>query len=65
MGFRGKWWGYRGTYIELVTTAVENGVVSDLVGGEGRMDIQLTVLDEKVVFRCGGHFKFVVADRGG
>ena len=55
----------RDTYIELVATAVENSVVSDLVGGEGRMDIQLTVLNEKIIFRGGGHFKFVVADRGG
>lgn len=68
MGFgcgKGDGGGNRDTYIELVATAVENSVVSDLVGGESRMDIQLTVLDKKIVFRSGCHFKFVVADRGG
>jgi len=57
--------GNRDTYIELVATAVENSVVPDLVGGEGRIDVQLAVLDEKIIFRSGCHFKFVVADRGG
>lgn len=55
----------RGTCIELVATTIENRVVSDLVRGEGGADIQLTVLNEEVLVKFGGHFKFVVSDRGG
>ena len=54
----------RGTYIEAIATVVEYRIVSDLVRGEGGVDIQLTVLDKKVLVECSGHFKFVVADRG-
>lgn len=52
-----------GTYIEFVATAVENGVASDLIRGEGRVNIQLTVSNEKVLVERGCHFKFVVTGR--
>ena len=51
------------TYTELVTTTVEYRIFSDLVRGEGRVNIQLTVLDEYIPFGCSRHFKFVVTDR--
>ena len=54
----------RDTYTEFVTATVEYRILSDLVRGESRVNIQLTVLDEEILFRCSGHFKFVVADRG-
>lgn len=40
-----------GAYIELVSSAVENGFASDFLRGEGGMDIQLTVLDEKILVK--------------
>lgn len=51
-----------GTYIKFVGTAIEYCIVSDLVRGEGRVDIQLTILDEEIFIECGCHFKFVIAD---
>jgi len=51
-------------YTELVGVTVEDGIVPDLVRGEGWADVQLTVLDKKILIKCGGHFKFVIADRG-
>jgi hypothetical protein len=38
-----------GTHVELVATTIEYRIVSDLVRGEGRVDIQLTVLNKKVL----------------
>ena len=51
------------THIEFVASTIENGVVADFLRCEGWVDVQLTVLDEKILVKRSGHFKFVIADR--
>ena len=36
-------------YTQVVSVTIEDRIISNLVRGEGRSDIQLTVLDEKII----------------